>query len=203
MRRYRGLAVRYWKPIQTGIEYDDDTAEVQRLSACHVDQLLHAGVRLPRRVSPHLAAQLSGSPLEIESLVTIAESQTGSWIVEGAGGVLVPLTEQVLLIDLIGRLQLPALPVLIVARSGLGTINHTLMTIEALTRRALPIAGIVMVGPRNDLARENRIAIERYGGVAVIGEMPVLSPLTPEVLAQWTDENLDPDGHLVKWLTSV
>jgi dethiobiotin synthetase len=148
-------------------------------------------------VSPHLAAKLTGSPLDIEPLVDIAASQAGAWIVEGAGGVLVPLNEQVLLIDLIRRLKLP---VVIVVRSGLGTINHTLLTIEALTRRALPIAGIVMVGPRNDLARENRIAIERYGGITVVGELPVLSPLTPEALGKWTDEYLDPDGHLMEWL---
>jgi dethiobiotin synthase len=203
MRRDGGLGVKYWKPIQTGIEYDNDTAEVQRLAACTADQVLEAGVRLPRRVSPHLAAKLIGSPLDIESLVTIAASQTGAWIVEGAGGVLVPLTDQVLLIDLIGRLQLPVLPALIVSRSGLGTINHTLMTIEALTRRALPIAGVVMVGPRNDLARENRIAIERYGGITVLGELPVLSPLTPEALGKWTDESLDPDGRLTEWLRRV
>lgn len=200
MRRYRQLAVRYWKPIQTGIEQDNDTAEVERLSACTADRVLQAGVRLPRRVSPHLAAKLTGSPIDIESLVTIANSQTGAWIVEGAGGLLVPLTEQVLLIDLIGRLQLPLMPVLIVARSGLGTINHTLMTIEVLTRRALPIAGIVMVGPRNDLARENRTAIEHYGRIPVLGELPVLSPLTPEALGEWTDEHLDRDGHLMEWL---
>ena len=203
MRRYRELAVRYWKPIQTGIEQDDDTAEVRRLAVCSAGQVLDAGVRLPRRVSPHLAAKLTGSPLDIEPLVGIAEGQAGAWIVEGAGGVLVPLNDQVLLIDLIRRLQLPVLPVLIVARSGLGTINHTLLTIEALTRRALPIAGIVMVGPRNDLARENRTAIEQYGGIPVVGELPVLSPLTPEALGKWTDEYLDRDGHLMEWLRSA
>lgn len=200
MRRYRELAVKYWKPIQTGIEQDDDTAEVQRLSACGADHVLHDGVRLPCPVSPHLAAKLNASPIDIESLGDLAARQSGAWIVEGAGGVLVPLNERDLLIDLIRRLQMPVMPVMIVARSGLGTINHTLLTIEALTRRALPIAGVVMVGPRDDLARENRMAIERYGGVTVVGELPSLNPLTPEVLREWADTSLDPHGRLMEWL---
>jgi dethiobiotin synthase len=202
LQRYRDLAVKYWKPIQTGIEQDDDTAEVRRLSACGADQVLNAGVRLPRPVSPHLAAKLNGSPLDIEPLVEIAESQSGAWIVEGAGGVLVPLNEQVLLVDLIRRLQLPVLPVLIVSRSGLGTINHTLLTIEALSRRALPVAGVVMVGPPGDLAGENRLAIERYGSVPVVGELPTLDPLTPETLRQWAEVSLDREGRLMEWLRS-
>ena len=156
-------------------------------------------------MSPHLAARLNGSPIDLESLIGIAEGQSGPWIVEGAGGVLVPLSEQTLLIDLIQRLQRPApsvLPVLIVARSGLGTINHTLLTIEALGRRAIPVAGIVMVGRRDDLSTENRRAIERHGHVPVVAELPTLDPLTPEALQQWADESLDRDGRLVPWLRS-
>ena len=138
--RYRDASVRYWKPIQTGIEQDDDTAEARRLSASSRERILDAGIRLPRPVSPHLAARLSGTSIDLSSLVAIANAQTDDhgWIVEGAGGVLVPLNEQALLIDLIKALTLP---VLIVARSGLGTINHTLLTIEALERRAIRIAG--------------------------------------------------------------
>ena len=200
LSRYRDLPLTYWKPIQTGIEQDDDTAEVRRLSACEADRVLRAGVRLPRPVSPHLAAKLSGLSLDIEPLVAIAETQPdpGAWIVEGAGGVLVPLNEQVLLIDLIRRLQLPVLPVLIVSPSGLGTINHTLLTIEALARRAIPIAGVVMVGPPDT---ENRLAIERYGSVAVVGELPMLTPLTPDALRRWAEVSLDTDGRLMEWLT--
>ncbi len=91
---------------------------------------------------------------------------------------------------------------LIVARSGLGTINHTLLTIEALGRRAIPVAGIVMVGRRDDLSTENRRAIERYGHVPVVAELPTLDPLTPEALQQWADESLDREGRLMPWLRS-
>jgi len=197
--RYRSAALKYWKPIQTGIDQDDDSAEVQRLSGCGKGRVLNEGVRLPRPVSPHLAAKLSGTTIGCEPLVALAASMAGGgWIVEGVGGVLVPLNERDLLIDLIRSLELP---VLIVARSGLGTINHTLLTIEALSRRAVPIAGVVMVGPADDLSRENRLAIEYYGGVAVLGEMPTLNPLTPERLRGWAETSLDPARRLAEWLT--
>jgi dethiobiotin synthetase len=94
------------------------------------------------------------------------------------------------MVDLMRALHLPAL---IVARSTLGTINHTLLTVEALRHRAIPIAGVVMVGPPNP---ENRRAIEEYGGVPVLGEMPWFEPLTPEGLRTWAQAGLDPDGRL-------
>ena len=202
--RYRDSPVRYWKPVQTGIEQDDDTAEVRRLSASARERMLEAGIRLARPVSPHLAARLSGTTIDLSSLVAIANAQTGDhgWVVEGAGGVLVPLNDQTLLIDLIKALTaIPPVPrrlaALIVARSGLGTINHTLLTIEALERRAIRIAGVVMVGAPD---AENRRAIECYGRVAVVGELPMLDPLTPGTLERWATESFDREGHLTEFL---
>jgi dethiobiotin synthetase len=149
--------------------------------------VLDEGVRLPRPLSPHLAAKLNGSAVDVEWLLSIAKTQpAGSrWIVEGAGGVLVPLNATALLVDLIRQLELP---VLVVARSGLGTINHTLLTIEALEQRAIRVAGVVMVGPPEP---ENRLAIEQYGRTAVVGEMPTLAPFAPEALQRWADTSLD------------
>lgn len=170
--------LRYWKPVQTGIEQDDDTADVQRLSGAGNDRVLHDGVRLPRPLSPHLSASLAHTAISLAPLMDLAWSRgdTTHWIVEGAGGVLVPLNEHDLMIDLIMVL---GLPVLVAARSGLGTINHTLLTVEALRARAIPIAGIVMIGDPNP---DNRVAIETRGHVTVVGEMPMLAPLTPEAL---------------------
>jgi malonyl-CoA O-methyltransferase len=87
------------------------------------------------------------------------------------------------------------MPVLIATRSTLGTINHTLLTIEALRRRNLEVAGAVMVGERS---ADNRNAIERYGNVDVVGEMPLFASLTPENLAQWTKAEFDTDGRLAR-----
>jgi dethiobiotin synthetase len=94
------------------------------------------------------------------------------------------------MIDLMVQLQLP---VLVVSRSELGTINHTLLTLEALRARALRIAGVVMVGVRN---AGNRDAITHYGNVAVLGEMPELPTLAPEAVALWANAELDPSGSL-------
>jgi malonyl-CoA O-methyltransferase len=196
LRRYQAQRLGYWKPVQTGIEQDDDTAEVVRLSACRPDDVLAEGVRLERPVSPHLAARLAGTAIDLDRLMGLAECRMGGrpWIVEGAGGVLVPLTEGELMIDLMARLRLPAL---IVARSTLGTINHTLLTVEALERRSIAIAGVVLVGEPD---ADNREAIETYGAVRVVGELPMLSPLEAGTLGAWAHARLDPDGQLARWL---
>lgn len=171
-------ALRYWKPVQTGIEQDDDTADVLRLSGVGQERVLNDGVRLLRPLSPHLSASLANTAISLAPLMDMAWSRddTTHWIVEGAGGVLVPLNEHDLMVDLITVL---GLPVLIAARSGLGTINHTLLTVEALRARAIPIAGIVMVGEQNP---DNRIAIETRAHVTVVGELPPLDPRTPDAL---------------------
>jgi dethiobiotin synthase len=179
----RSGAVRYWKPVQTGIEQDDDTAVVRRLGGCSADEILDEGVRLERPLSPHAAARLAGVTIDVERIVqpVAGRASPPSWIVEGAGGVLVPLNDSELMIDLIARLALPAV---VAAASGLGTINHTLLTLEALRARRLPIAGVVMCGAPD---RSNRAAIETYGRVPVIGELPVLEPLTAESLKACAD----------------
>lgn len=184
--------VRYWKPIQTGIEHDDDTATVASLAACAASELLTTGVRLPRPLSPHLAARLSGTAIELgplEDAFTEA-ARSSRLVVEGAGGALVPVNDIQMMTDLMARLDLP---VVIAARSTLGTINHTLLTIEALRHRSISIAGVVMVGPPN---ADNREAIERYGDVKVAGEMPMFAPLTHEQLSTWVALEFDRDRHL-------
>ena len=197
MHRYRAEApLRYWKPIQTGIEQDDDTKEVARLAECQPDELFTSGVRLPRPVSPHLAARLSGRTISIAPLVSAieAELEERAWIVEGAGGALVPVNHNQMMTDLMLGLNLP---VVVTARTALGTINHALLTIEALRRRDIRVAGVVMVGDRDE---ENRAAIEHFGDVAVIGEMPRFARLTPADLAAWASSDLDREGRLLELL---
>lgn len=193
LHRYRGpLSVCYWKPIQTGIEQDDDTAEAVRLGECQPHEVLDSGIRLPRPLSPHRAARLSGTSISVESVLDKmrGDRRKALWIVEGAGGVLVPINDSEMMADMMSSL---GWPVVVVARSSLGTINHTLLTLEAIRRRSLWVLGVVMVGDRNP---DNRDAIQRYGRVAVLGEMPMFDPLTPERLKQWAVTELDPDFRL-------
>ena len=199
MLRYRAeAALRYWKPIQTGIEHDDDSAEVARLASPSADEIFHGGVRLPHPVSPHLAARLAGTRITVRRLVEELRDEQNRrphpsavrWIVEGAGGLQVPINERETMADLILALHLP---VIVVARSTLGTINHTVLTIEALRRRMLRVAGVIMVGTPNE---ENWKAIEHYGAVEVIAQMPLFDPFTPEALAQWVTRDFDEGGSL-------
>jgi dethiobiotin synthase len=170
----------YWKPIQTGP--DDDTAEVRRLTGGPV---IDAGIRLPDPVSPHLAAQRVEMPIDLDPLVS--QVRTTPMIVEGAGGVLVPVNDSQTMADLMTML---GLPVIVAARTTLGTINHTLLTLEALRARKLRIAGVVMIG---DCNADNRAAIEHYGNVAVLAEMPRFDPLAPESLRAWAETRLPKD----------
>jgi len=195
-QRYRkSRPLRYWKPIQTGIEQDDDSAEFRRLTGCLDSEWCDCGIRLERPVSPHLAAKWAGQRIDLGALI---QSTPGDgavrWIVEGAGGVLVPINESETMADWIVRLELP---VVVAARTALGTINHTLLTLEALRARAVPVAAVFMIGEPN---ADNREAIEHYGEVRVIGEMPRFHRLDCESLSQWSTKHLDPDGFLEEFL---
>jgi dethiobiotin synthase len=174
----------YWKPVQTGIEEDDDTKTVETLANCAPQEIFDKGFRLEKPLSPHLSARLANVEITVEKVLQFLETGERFWIVEGAGGVFVPLNETELMIDLIKALDLP---VLIVARAALGTINHTLLTLEALRGKNLKIYGVIMSGERNE---ENRKAIEHFGNVRVLAQMPKFEKLEFESLNEWTGENL-------------
>lgn len=196
--RFRALSgLQYWKPIQTGAALDDDTATVGRLAGETGVRILEPGVRFPDPVSPHLAAARAGQRIDLAPLMAPFReaSADARWIVEGAGGAAVPINDSALMCDLMSALSLP---VLVVARSSLGTINHTVLTLDYLRARSLTIAGVVMAGDANP---SNRAAIETYGRAVVVGELPVLEPLTPAALGAWAARALDPRGELEVWLS--
>ena len=197
MHRFRNITpLRYWKPIQTGIEETDDTATVRTLGNCADREIFDAGIRLRGSLSPHLAARLAGTEIDLEHLTQMASTSRDelSWFVEGAGGVLVPINSRQMMLDLMKKL---GLPVLVVALSTLGTINHTLMTLEILHYHSQRIAGVVMVGNPN---KENRHTIEHFGKVHVLGELPNFPSLDPENLAAWAQTGLDPSSRLLEYL---
>lgn len=194
MCRYRGIVrLRYWKPIETGVELDDDTATVRQLAGCAEQEIFAQGIRLPKPVSPHLAARWSGMTIDLAELAAMRRDDGAAWIVEGAGGLLVPVNESETMADWIGLL---GLPVVVVARTGLGTINHTLLTLEALRARALGVAGVLMNGAPN---ADNRAAIEHYGRVPVIGELPAMETLSNAALSACA-LRLDPSHLLLEHL---
>ncbi|MDP4221176.1 MAG: dethiobiotin synthase [Bacteroidota bacterium] len=163
----------YWKPIQSGLEGETDSIVVRRISECKPERVLPEAYRLSRPLSPHLSARLDG--VEIDPKQLLLPKQSGL-IIETAGGVLVPINENLLQIDL---MKTWALPVVIAARSSLGTINHSLLTIEALRKRDISIAGLVMIGEVNE---ENEKAVGYYGGIEIIGRIPPVPIMNKESL---------------------
>jgi dethiobiotin synthetase len=164
----------YWKPVQSGLEPPTDTQAVQRLTAFDEDRFFPSRYELNEPLSPHAAAKIDGVRIDLNDF-SLPES-SHPLIVEGAGGVMVPLNEQNFMIDLMARLKLP---VIITARSTLGTINHTLMSISLLRLSGVSIAGVILNGPLNE---GNRQAITEYGNVKILGEIPHLEDLSKDNL---------------------
>jgi malonyl-CoA O-methyltransferase len=160
----------YWKPVQTGLATgDDDTVTVAALAGLPAERVVAPVYALQAPLSPHAAAELEGVRIAMDAIVLPRTAHP--LVVEGAGGLYVPLNDRDFMIDLMAKL---ALPVLLVARSTLGTINHTLLSLAALRSRSLPLAGVVLDGPPN---AGNRAAIERFGRVRVLAELPRVDPL--------------------------
>jgi len=160
----------YWKPVQTGLADDPgDTATVTALAGLVPGRVFAPAYAFRAPLSPHAAAAAERATIDLDA---IARPVTRAFlVVEGAGGILVPLSASALMIDLVRQLDLPAV---LVARSTLGTINHTLLSLHALRARQVPIAGVVMNGPPD---AGNRRAIEQFGRVRVLAELPRVEPL--------------------------
>ena len=164
----------YWKPIQAGLETETDSDVVRRLSGLPASRILPELWRLNTPCSPHLAAEIDGVNINAETLNPPEIS--GPLIIEGAGGLMVPLTRSALFIDVFSRWQLP---VVLCARTSLGTINHTLLSVEALQRRKIPILGVAFIGDENV---ESQRIIAKVTGVRVLGLVPFLNPLDADTL---------------------
>jgi len=164
------LDAAYWKPLQVGRHTESDEQVVRQLTMFPEEAFAPSTYVLPDPLSPHYAAERCGAHIDLQQFKLPAYEEP--LIVEGAGGVLVPLNEHSLMIDLMVQL---ALPVILVARTSLGTINHTLLSLEALRSRDLEITGVILNGTEQP---HNTQAIETYGKVRVLGQIPPLSPLT-------------------------
>jgi dethiobiotin synthase len=164
----------YWKPVQAGTEPETDSATVRRIAGATEDRILPEAYVLPEAMAPHEAARRADITIEFEKLVPPPCDRM--LIVEGAGGLMVPLTGDAYVIDLAEELELP---IILVSRSTLGTINHTLLSLEAIRRRGLPLAGVIISGPETP---HNRAALERYGQAEIIAEIPWLDSVTRSAL---------------------
>jgi malonyl-CoA O-methyltransferase len=148
---------------------------VRRLAELPAERVHPSSYVLRAPLSPHESARLEGARIELGAFKVPQTPRT--LIVEGAGGLMVPLNDEALITDLIAQL---GMPVVLVARTALGTINHTLLSLEALRRRGLPVAGVVLKGAPNEA---NRRAIATYGHVEILAEIPHLEPLDASSIA--------------------
>lgn len=184
----QGLAADYWKPVQCGLENGEgDRDRVQRWLGLPDARLIPEAYRLQAPVSPHWASELEsgdpvhpGAPLDPQRLQL--PKQSGALVVETAGGLMVPLRLDWLQIEQLQRWQLP---VLLVARSGLGTLNHTLLSLEALRLRQIPVLGVLLNGPDHP---NNLSTLAHLAGVPMLGCLPPLTAVNAATLAQQWQE---------------
>ncbi|MCA1471072.1 ATP-dependent dethiobiotin synthetase BioD [Bradyrhizobium sp. IC3195] len=169
------LGAKYWKPVQAGLEQETDSECIRRLGGLSSDRIVPELYRLRTPASPHYSAEIDGVRIDTETL-RLPDSGERQLVIEGAGGLMVPLTARTLYIDIFERWQLP---VVLCARTGLGTINHSLLSIEALRKRQIRILGIAFIGERN---AETESAICEIGRVRWLGRLPWLVPLTDDRL---------------------
>lgn len=180
----QGLGACYWKPVQSGLEQGGDRAWVADLLQLPPERQIPEVYAFQAPVSPHWAAEMEGETIVPERLAL--PPATGlPLVIETAGGLHVPLNRRWLQIDQLERWRLP---VLLVARSGLGTLNHTLLSLESLKRRSIPVLGLVLNGPLHD---DNPGTLVQLGGVPVLAEIPPLDRLDAAALAlEWQRQKL-------------
>jgi dethiobiotin synthetase len=166
----------YWKPIQTGSREGTDRNTVMGLAHLARTRTLPETYVFGPPVSPHLAARMAGRQIELRKIKAPDLPVSENLITEGAGGALVPINRTQLMTDLMRHL---GFPVLLVSRTSLGTINHTLLSVAALRAARLDIRGVILAGQPN---LENRKAIEHYGEVSVIGWLPFLKKIDRRAL---------------------
>ena len=177
----QALGATYFKPVQAGLDEETDTEFVKRVTGLPNSRIIEESYRLNTPASPHLAAQVDGLEIDPDRLA-LPESASPR-VVEGAGGAMVPLTPNLLFVEIFSRWQLPAV---ICARTSLGTINHTLLTVEALRQRSVPVLGIVFVG---DHHQENETIIPRLGEVVGLGRLPYLESIDAASLQAAFEQN--------------
>ena len=164
----------YWKPVQSGLDGETDSEVVERLAGLPMGHVLPEVYRLTSPLSPHRSAELDG--IAIEAAKLSLPDLPGPIVIEGAGGLMVPLNRQTRFIDIFAQWRMP---VILCARTTLGTINHTLLSIEALRARSIPLIGIAFIG--DEVADTQRTIVD-FSGVRQLGRLPLLDRLTGETL---------------------
>lgn len=173
MLKARGHVVRYWKPIQTGSPPDDDTAEVVRLASLSPEEAIPPAIRLRMPASPYEAALAEGADVPLFLRLPSGQPEDAVWVVEGAGGLRVPThARRVTMADLFSEF---GLPLVVVARPEVGTLNHTLLTLEAARADGMEVLAVVVSRPPTKAVVET-MASHGIARVLVVPSIPSVSP---------------------------
>ncbi len=174
------LKADYWKPVQTGSFFSTDTAKVKKWVSNPISILHPEGYLLKQYMSPHAAAELEGVEIDLDALVLPETSNT--LIIEGAGGLMVPLNKTMFMIDIIRKFDAE---VVLVIQNYLGSINHSILSIDVLKQRGYNILGIVFNGPSHELSEE---IILKYSGLKLLGRINKEKELNAEVISRYAKE---------------
>jgi len=172
-----GLKGHYFKPFQSGSTEGTDRAWIQDITGLGEEHFSAESYKLKAPLSPNQAAQMEQVTIDLDQ-VKLPKYHQPHLIIEGVGGLMVPLNPQTLLIDWLSTLDID---VLLVARSGLGTLNHTLLSIEAMRQRKIPVIGIVLNGPLN---QKNATDIQSFSQIPVLAQIPPHAALNQSSLDQ-------------------
>jgi dethiobiotin synthetase len=167
------LKADYWKPVQAGDLGNTDTMKVKGLVSSVQSQFHKEAYRFTQPMSPHAAAAVDGVQIDTKKLILPETSNT--LIIEGAGGLMAPLKKNFLVIDLIQQLKAE---VILVSRNYLGSINHTLLSADALKNRRIPVAGIVFNGAPTPSSEEYILNSTGYKCLLRIGEENTIDQTT-------------------------
>jgi dethiobiotin synthetase len=177
----KALQAGYWKPVQSGDLHHTDTQKVADLVADKTLPFYPEAYQLETPCSPDAAAACDGKEIDLR-IASLVPKHQGTLVVEGAGGLLVPLNRDSLIIDLIAEIGAPTI---LVSRHYLGSINHTLLSCEALQKRGISVVGILFNGKEN---RETEQSIQRFTTVPVIGRIDHEEQLNASVVDRWAKQ---------------
>ncbi len=163
----------YWKPIQSGDLHNSDTMKVKSLITNATSVFHPESYRLTQPFSPHKSADLDGISIELQS-ISLPKTSNNTLIIEGAGGLMVPLNNRKYIVDLIQTLEAD---VILVIKNYLGSINHTLLSLELLKLKNIPVKGIIFNGENDSYSEQ---AILNHSKLSILGRVPFVVELNRE-----------------------
>lgn len=171
------LKADYWKPVQTGSFFSRDTTEVQRIISNTKSRFHPESYLLKQPMSPHAAAELEGVEIDVNKIQL--PQTTNHLVIEGAGGLMVPLNRKYFMIDLIQKFDAE---VILVVKNYLGSINHTLLSIDALKNRGIQITGIIINEEPHELSES---IILQYSGLKLLGRINKEGMIKKDVIERY------------------